>query len=392
MVSTPEKKRLWIFIDWYLPAYRAGGPIQSVSNLVSRLKSDFEISVITSNLDLGEPLDLKQSELNVWVEKEGYRVIYLDQEHQNRQFYNKLFLENSFEVAYFNSLFSIKFTLMPFLILKNKPLRRVFATRGMLGRGALAIKPLKKTVFLQWFKLMNLHKKVVWHATAQSEVEEIKKHFGAEREILLAPNLSTISSNDFFEKEKKANQLNIFFLSRIAVKKNLLGALEILSKIKITHNIRFHIIGPIDDKPYWEKCSKRIKTLPKHIDVNYLGAIPNHQLPKLLKDEHVLLLPTYGENFGHVIMESWQNSCPVIISDQTPWRDLQKEKLGYDLSIENQSSFVDAIEHLSGMTQDDYLAWSKSSFIFAKSFIDNPEVLEQNRRLFSTFKDSLAIN
>src|SRR5690606_30611212 len=149
-----------------------------------------------------------------------------------------------------------------------------------------------------------LHKKVVWHATAQSEVEEIKKHFGTEREILLAPNLSAISSNDFFEKEKKPKQLNIFFLSRIAVKKNLLGALEMLSKIEITHNIRFRIIGPVDDKLYWEKCIKKIKTLPKNVNVNYLGAMPNHQLPKILKDEHVLFLPTHGENFGHVIMES----------------------------------------------------------------------------------------
>lgn len=387
MVATTVKTRLWIFIDWYLPAYKAGGPIQSISNLVSRLKGDFEISVVTSNLDLGEPLELQNSDLNVWVEKEDYRVIYLDSEHQNKKFYQKLFLENSFDVVYFNSLFSVKFTLLPLWLLKDKPIRRVFATRGMLGKGALAIKPLKKTLFLKWFKLMNLHKKVIWHATAQSEVDEIKKHFGTDRNILLAPNLSAINSNDFIEKEKQINQLYIFFLSRIAIKKNLLGALEMLSEIKSIYNIRFSIIGPIDDKAYWQKCSKKIEFLPENIMVKYLGAIPNHELPKYLNEEQVLLLPTYGENFGHVIMESWQNACPVIISDQTPWRELEKDKLGYDISIENQSDFVKAIEDFSGMSQDEYNLWSKSSFDFAKTFIENPDVLEQNRSLFSTFEN-----
>ena len=381
------KTRLWIFIDWYLPAYKAGGPIQSISNLVNRLKNDFEISVITSDSDLDEPLTLRKSDLNIWIEKEGYKVIYLDLQHQNKQFYQKLFTENDFDVVYFNSLFSIKFTLLPLWLLKNNPIRKVFATRGMLGEGALAIKPLKKRIFLQVFKLMSLHKKVVWHATAESEVNEIKKHFGTGIEILLASNLSGINKRNFIEKEKNKNQIRIFFLSRIAIKKNLIGALEVLSKMERTIDIRFNIIGPIDDKMYWQKCTKKIDSLPKHITVNYLGAIPNQDLSIHLSEEHVLLLPTYGENFGHVIMESWQNGCPVVISDKTPWRNLEKDKLGYDLSIEDHHSFAKVLEHLSDMSKEEFNIWSKSSFDFAKKFIENPEVLEQNRKLFSTFEN-----
>ncbi len=30
-----------LFIDWYLPGFRAGGPIQSMANLVAHLSSDF---------------------------------------------------------------------------------------------------------------------------------------------------------------------------------------------------------------------------------------------------------------------------------------------------------------------------------------------------------------
>ena len=84
-----RKRKLCICVDWYLPAYKAGGPIQSISNLVSRVKDQFEISVMTSNTDLGEPLDLNGNAVNTWIDKEGYRVIYLDAAHQKKTFYNK---------------------------------------------------------------------------------------------------------------------------------------------------------------------------------------------------------------------------------------------------------------------------------------------------------------
>ncbi|NRD20824.1 glycosyltransferase [Winogradskyella eckloniae] len=376
------KIKLWIFIDWYLPAYKAGGPIQSIANLVSRLKTEFDISVITSNTDLGEIINIPSEQLNVWVEKEGYKVMYLDAKHQNRQFYTELFKTHSFDVVYFNSLFSVKYTLLPFWLLRNKPIRRVLATRGMLGAGALAIKPLKKKVFLSLFKCFSLHKKVFWHATAQSEIDEIKLHFGEARNILLAPNLSAISKDVYSKKIKEDHKINVFFLSRISFKKNLIGALEALSKVSSKYTVRFNIIGPIDDENYWKKCEAQINALPKHILVNYLGAIPNDQLSLTLKEEHVLLLPTFHENFGHVIMESWQNGCPVIISDQTPWRNLENEKLGYDMSNSNAIGFTTAIEHFCKMEDDEYNQWSKSAFEFAKGFIENPKVLEQNKSLF----------
>lgn len=379
---TKIKTRLWIFIDWYLPAYKAGGPIQSVSNLVNRLKKEFDISIITSNSDLGELLALETTDLNVWMPKDGYRVMYIEAENQNKQFYEELFSNNTIDVVYFNSLFSIKYTLLPFWLLRNQPIRRVLASRGMLGKGALAIKPLKKNLFLKLFKILKLHKKVIWHATAQTEVDEIDAHFGPEIKIMLAPNLSAVGAYSFIGKEKQFNQLNIFFLSRIAIKKNLLGALDILSNIKMNSRIRFNIIGPIDDKVYWQKCGKKIKSLPENINVNYLSAIPNSELSMILKEEHILFLPTYGENFGHVIMESWQNGCPVIISDQTPWLDLESNKLGFDISLEKNKEFIEAIEQFCDMSEAEYNVWAASAFNYAKKFVENPEVLEQNIALF----------
>jgi len=374
--------KVLICIDWFLPAYKAGGPIQSISNLVNHLKDEFDIFIATSNTDLGERLDLGTALLNTWLTKDGYKIIYLDQQHQNLKFYKAIFIPQNFDVVYFNSLFSFKFTLLPLLIFKEIKMRRVLAPRGMLGEGALAIKPFKKRVFLKLFRLFQLHEKVIWHATANSEVKEIIAHFGKRKELILAPNLSAKIDTKYHPKKKVQNRIKIFFLSRIAIKKNLIGAISYLSKIDKSYKVEFTIIGPVDEEKYWKKCKYEIDKLSQNIEVIILGAVPNHKLAAILDEQHILLLPTHHENFGHVIMESWQRGCPVVISDKTPWRNLRKKHLGFDISLNNSTDFINAIELFSMMNENTYNEWSKSAFNYAKAFTENVSLLEQNKALF----------
>ena len=56
-----------------------------------------------------------------------------------------------------------------------------------------------------------------------------------------------------------------------------------------------------------------------------------------------MILPTFNENYGHVILESLTAGCPVIISDQTHWLTLSEKKAGWDLSLSDQQQFVDVI-------------------------------------------------
>ena len=48
---------VFITIPWFLPAYRAGGPIQSVANLIENFSVDIEYRIFCADEDLnGEPL------------------------------------------------------------------------------------------------------------------------------------------------------------------------------------------------------------------------------------------------------------------------------------------------------------------------------------------------
>ncbi len=377
------KTKLLIFIDWFLPGYKAGGPIQSIANLVNHLKNDLDISIVTSNTDLGETTGYPNIETNQWLQKDGYRVIYLDAANQNLSQYKSLLQEQEYQYIYFNSLFSLKFTLLPLFTAKKTDCQLILAPRGMLGAGALAIKKRKKQIFLKLFMLTSFFNKVQWHATANSEAEEIKLHFSKNAKIHIAPNLSAKMGDYPVEKEKQVNKLNLFFLSRIAEKKNLIEGIRYLKSVDNKYRINFTIYGPIDEAEYWHQCLEEIKTLPPHIEVEYKGAIPNLQIKDHLSNQHFLLLPTKHENFGHAIMEAWQNACPVIISDQTPWQDLEAHKTGWAFPLQQKENFTTAIETAAKMNQSTYNEWSKASWQFAKDFCSNPEVLIATKKLFS---------
>jgi len=377
-----EKKKIIVFIDWFLPAYKAGGPIQSISNLVNNLKNEMDIWIVTSNEDLGERLELDKKLLNLWQHKDGFHIIYLDKKHRNLKNFRKLLKSSNFICAYFNSLFSIKFTLMPLWLCHKMNIQAILAPRGMLGKGALSIKPFKKKLFLWGFKFLKMHEILLWHATDSSEEMEIKMHFGNTSRVSVVPNLSAKTPN-FIEKNKNVGILNLFFISRIAIKKQLLFAINVLKQVNSSNQINFTIVGPIDEVGYWKKCQSAILELPSNVNTNYLGAIPNHKLQCILKNQHVLFLPTQHENFGHVIVESWQSSCPVLISNNTPWKNLESQKLGFDLSLNSPDKFKTAIEFFLKINQKEFNEWSQSSNNFAKSISDNTDLILQTKNIFN---------
>ena len=112
--------------------------------------------------------------------------------------------------------------------------------------------------------------------------------------------------------------------------------------------------------------------MPENISVDYLGSFAHHKIETLLKNQHVLLLPTKHENFGHVIIESWQNGCPVIISNNTPWKNLESKKVGFNISLKNIKKFISVIEFFSNINQETFLNWSKCSHNYANLIHSSP--------------------
>lgn len=386
--SSSAMQHILIFTDWFIPAYKAGGPVKSIFNLITLLKNDFKFSVICSDRDLHDVKPFSNICRDCWIEQDGYDVIYLSPEKQTLVNFKKIISYKEPEWLYFNSLFSLRFTLLPLMAFKQLSLKDVkvlLAPRGMFGVGALQFKKYKKAAFLLFARWGRLFEGIVWHATSMQEKDEILKYF-PKAECRIAENLPGLvgSSETTLAKAKEKGQAKMFFLSRISPKKNLLFALRLLLDIPLENKISFSIIGPIEDKEYWRQCKELIDQLQtkENINVEYIGPVPNNKLQEILADKHFMLLPTLNENYGHVIMESWLNGCPVIISNQTPWQNLSEQKLGWELPLKKQWLFVEAVQSACAMEQSDYISWSFNCISFSQNIAKSDKLLDRSRRLF----------
>jgi glycosyltransferase involved in cell wall biosynthesis len=148
--------------------------------------------------------------------------------------------------------------------------------------------------------------------------------------------------------------------------------------------LAFDIYGPISEPEYWRECERIIGTLPGHIAVSYRGEIPNRAVPATLARYDLFFLPTLGENFGHAIFEALANGVPALISDATPWRELEARDAGWSLPLDQPQQFAAAIDKLAAMGSDDRLQLRRGARRAAEQMVARSDAIARNREMFRT--------
>jgi glycosyltransferase involved in cell wall biosynthesis len=375
------QKRILICMDWYEPGFKAGGPIRSVANIVNALKDEFEFYVLTSAFDLGETEPYPDIELDQWFDKDGVMIKYMSRGNMKSAAIKGNILEINPDILYLNSLFSKLYTLVPMSLVKKIPI--IIAPRGMLGAGALEIKKVKKSLFLRITRLMRFYKRVTWHASTLEEEKEIRAAYGSSAEIVVAQNIPTAQQlllEDIVEK-RNTGLIRFLFISRIAIKKNLHLAVEALKEVKTDQKVEFHIYGNVEDEAYFKKIKPNIKDY-NNVSIEYKGPLNPALVPTTFLYADYFILPTKHENYGHAIVESWANGCPVIVSKNTPWKGLRVRNLGWDVDIDDPQHLLDAVQEAIDISADEYISMVKESYVFFKEKISDQEIIEDNRKLF----------
>jgi len=291
--------------------------------------------------------------------------------------------EVSPDIYYINGIYSFWFSRIPVILArKNKASKIIVSPRGMLSKGSVNVKFFRKTIFLKLAYVLNFYKNVVFHATHTDEAQDVVRFFGNKKGIELIPNLTANTLKNLYLRNKNTNELKICYISRISPEKNIKFALEIISECK-NGAITFDIYGPIYNEKYWQECCVLIENAPKHLKIHYHGSISSEQVNKVLQESHLFFLPSSGENYGHAIAESLFSGCPVLISDQTPWRNLEKYGAGFDISISNKQEFIAKIHLFLQMDQTEYAKWTNNSYTFAKKISENNDTKESYSKLFT---------
>ena len=387
-----SKRVILTFTGGYVPGFKGGGPIRSIENLVEALGDEFNFMIITLDRDLDCNECYPGIKVNEWQKVGKADVFYISPNCLTLPHLCHVINEVEFDVLYLNSFFSFKFTIFPLVLrriglLKNKV--TIVAPRGELWAGAMKIKALKKNIFIWFAKILKLYENVVWQASSLHDIENIKSAFKIRGNssntapIIVAPNLSKAIQNDngCSKRNKKPGSLNLVFLSRISPKKNLDGALKMMCGL--SGKVTFNIFGPLEDLEDWNKCRCIIDTLPPNIKVNYKGAVRHDEVAGVLSKCELFLFPTYGENYGHVIIEALNAGCPILISDQTPWRGLENERVGWDFSLDHPEKFNAILQKCVDMDNREFGSLSCRAKLYGAKIATNMKSLEQNRELFN---------
>lgn len=379
-MSLTKKKIILTFIGHYLPGYKSGGTVRTVSNMLDFLSDKYDFKIITRDRDLLEDKTYRNIEVNQWNSLPNCEVFYKNFNSSLKRIIN----DASFDTYYLNSLFDYHFSIKVILLHKlnlipQKPL--IIAPRGELLLGALSTKSLKKRFFLFLAKLFSLYKNVIWHASNEDEENLIKREFGENIQTRIAldvPHYNLITKADRANKKLKG-KLKILFISRIAKTKNLKFVIEVLNKVN--SDFTLDIYGPIVDEQYWQECKSKISS-PIHDKIKYKGVINNDQIHKIYPNFDLLFFPTLGESFGHVIYESLFFGCPVLCSDTTPWNDLEKFCAGWNIKLDKFQQYVDLIENLILLDGDSYSKYIKGCEKYLVYFMNEKKIKANNLKLF----------
>ena len=351
-----HKKKILIYVRYYLPGYGSGGPVISILNMVKALSHCYEFYIVCLSNDFGEKKVYKNVSGLSWKNFGGAKVLHLDKYKSPFACSLDIVQKLEPEIVYFNSFLDPFFTFIPLLHYQKREIKVIIAPRGELTPGALSLTALKKKLYIYIFMKTFILNKITWHASTENELNQISSNIGINpKKISVAKDIAFFdkSQSKFIQSFKEYNKLKIVFLARITPVKNLMYILDVLKFCD--SDIVFDIYGAVDEKKYWDQCKKKINSLPKTISVNYLGLISNELVIQTLSEYHLFFLPTLGENFGHSIFEALSVGLPVLISDQTLWTEIVNNCNYAAIPLKDQRKYVDFIKHLSKMDNDEFI-------------------------------------
>lgn len=381
------KPTILVFNKFYLPGYRAGGPVRTLVNVVAGLGDEFNFHIVTLDRDVGDSEPYSGVKTGVWTPIEKAKVLYLAESELSVNQLAILVARLSPDLLYLNSFFDPTFTqriLWARRWGKITGIPVVIAPRGEFSAGALRLKQWKKRAYLQVSRVAGLYSGLIWHASSPLEQAAILRElsFVTEDQVQVALDLPPMEATARPEPHvrRTGEPLKLCFLSRISPMKNLDFALRALMHIEA--DVVLTIYGPKSEPAYWADCERLIAALPANVRVDEAGELHPTEVKARLAQHDLFLFPTRGENYGHVIHEALMAGLPVLISDQTPWQQVVDRGVGWVLSLDSELAFARQI--------DDYAAWPATQVAeikgraqaYAQEVATRPEVIDANRQLF----------
>jgi len=197
-----------------------------------------------------------------------------------------------------------------------------------------------KSVMHSWLG-KPLLKKCFIHTTSTNEYDAIKAIL-PDNTIFNIPNFINLTGEKFAGYQP-TDHLRLIFFSRIEEKKGLDILLNALKSVTIPYKLT---IAGDGSKAYVDQLKKLALDNGIADNMEWIGFQTDNKY-QLLYEHDVMVLPSYDENFGNVVIESLSVGTPVLISNNVGLVDYVKDNnLGWVCET-NPSSVSKAINILA---------------------------------------------
>jgi glycosyltransferase involved in cell wall biosynthesis len=305
----------------YLPATRYGGTIVSVHGLTRALAArGHEVHVFTTSVDGPDDSDVPHG---VPVDLDGVKVRYFRSERLRRIYFSPTLADalrsecSTFDVLHTHAMFLYPLWAAARLARRyDRPY--VVSTRGMLERDLIAARsPLLKALWIAAIERHNLEGASAIHVTSAREADEIAR-FGFNLPAMFEiPNGVDVNPRTTGEPSPSIAALlggepYVLFLGRINWKKGLDRLIAAMSRLP-----RARLVVAGNDEDGYEKTVRELTARAGITDrVTFAGEVQERDKAALLAGARVLVVPSYSENFGNVVLEAMAAGCPVITTPE----------------------------------------------------------------------------
>lgn len=372
------KKTVLVFIDWYRPGYRSGGTVTSFGNFVDKMEDHFIFKIVTRDSDYLDHTVYDTIESDTWNTIKENLCYYLSDKHKTLSEIKRIIQNTSHDYIYINGVFSLYFSILPLFFTKGTPC--ILNPHGMLSTQAFSVKGLKKKAFLKIADLLRLYRNVIFHVSNEEEALAVRKYIKNYKLITIANQFTREVPGDLLISSKKNSEVRFVNVARVSVEKGTLKMINSLNNVK--QALRLDMYGPIYDKAYWSACKRAIASLPSHISVNYKGILHTDEVLETLSNYDYFVLLSEGESFGHAIFEAFSVGLPVIISDATPWRNLEERNIGWVVNLNDNKRIESIFESAILKNDKEYMTMSMSANAFAKLYAEDQELMRSNLNVF----------
>ena len=311
----------------YLPAVRYGGPIQSVHGLCKALAArGHDVEVFTTNVD-----GLQDSNVPVGlpVEMDGVKVWYFPVPALRRLYWSPGMARalrhrvGGFDIVHTHSVFLWP-TWAAARAARRQNVPYVLSPRGMLVRDLIRRRNrVTKQAWITLVERKNVEKAALIHFTSRIEADDASQLGLQIRKSCIVPNgLDMASADAVRETVMPLGELPfLLFIGRISWKKGLDRLIAALPSIL---DFRLVIAGN-DEERLKQKLERQAASAGVRERVSFAGPVYGEEKAALLRRARLLVLPSYSENFGNVVLEAMAAGCPVVVTPEVGAADIVRE-------------------------------------------------------------------